>query len=409
MNPAQRRRRRKRREEARLARQRERLQDCFDFEKATALTTLMESAFICQRGTLWKPSVQRFMLMVLPNCAEMSAKLRDGTYEPRKMRHITLMERGKLRRISPVNFRDRVVQRALCDVCLTPILENSLIIDNPASREGMGMSHARTRFDKHYEDHVRKYGHTGVLLQYDLSDFFHSIESARAYKKLNDQLLKIAGTSHLRRPAELLSREAKMYVMQEEGLGIGNHTSQLIAIWYASPIDHMFKEVLRVHGYGRYMDDGYAFFATREEALHALELLRAKCAELGLVLNEKKTTITPITKPIVFLKRVYRLQEDSTIRVRVFAGALRRYKRHYRGLVRKTSAGVLTPQTLYDSKQSYESVIATAVPRRGLKRQLRRWWRRIDEKVEISTDDSERSSVGVDLRVDTRLMFELLR
>lgn len=39
-------------------------------------------------------------------------------------------------------------------------------------------------------------------------------------------------------------------------MGLGNQTSQIVAVEYASPIDHMICEVLRLGLSGRYMDDG---------------------------------------------------------------------------------------------------------------------------------------------------------
>ncbi len=41
------------------------------------------------------------------------------------------------------------------------------------------------------------------------------------------------------------------------GVGLGSEVSQIIALDYASPIDHYMKDVRGIHGYGRYMDDGY--------------------------------------------------------------------------------------------------------------------------------------------------------
>ena len=40
------------------------------------------------------------------------------------------------------------------------------------------------------------------------------------------------------------------------GVGLGSEVSQIIALDYASPIDHYVKDVRGIHGYGRYMDDG---------------------------------------------------------------------------------------------------------------------------------------------------------
>ena len=38
------------------------------------------------------------------------------------------------------------------------------------------------------------------------------------------------------------------------GVGLGSEVSQIIALDYASPIDHYVKDVRGIHGYGRYME-----------------------------------------------------------------------------------------------------------------------------------------------------------
>ena len=48
-------------------------------------------------------------------------------------------------------------------------------------------------------------------------------------------------------------------------MGLGSEISQIIALDYASPIDHYVKDVRGIHGYGRYMDDGYAISNSLEE------------------------------------------------------------------------------------------------------------------------------------------------
>ena len=79
-------------------------------------------------------------------------------------------------------------------------------------------------------------------------------------------------------------RDAVMpFLLEEErGLGLGNQTSQTAAILYASSLDHWVKERWRVKGYGRYMDDGYALFATKEEARRFARAFEGAAPRWGL-------------------------------------------------------------------------------------------------------------------------------
>lgn len=49
-------------------------------------------------------------------------------------------ERGKTRHIKSPSIRDRVLQRAVCDYVLEPVLYSKLIYDNGASVKGKALS-----------------------------------------------------------------------------------------------------------------------------------------------------------------------------------------------------------------------------------------------------------------------------
>lgn len=140
---------RKGREERRIEREREALLRCIDYELVTDPRSLFQASIECERGVVWKESVQRFALRRALNCAQLSRELRDGTYRKRPAQHFILHERGKARLISAVQFRDRVVQKSLCENSLVPLLSRGLIYDNSATLKGKGTEFARLRFAKH--------------------------------------------------------------------------------------------------------------------------------------------------------------------------------------------------------------------------------------------------------------------
>lgn len=65
-----------------------------------------------------------------------------------------------------------------------------------------------------------------------------------------------------------------------------------------TPLDHYIKDTLRVKCYARY----YFFTVTLKEAKEILAKIRVKVAELGLMLNEKKTKIQKFDTSFKFLK-----------------------------------------------------------------------------------------------------------
>lgn len=56
-------------------------------------------------------------------------------------------------------------------------------------------------------------------------------------------------------------------------------------------LDHMIKEQLGIRLYARYMDDGYLIHSDKEYLRYCLQEIKAKCNELGISTNQKKTQI----------------------------------------------------------------------------------------------------------------------
>jgi hypothetical protein len=58
---------------------------------------------------------------------------------PARLHEITLHERGKKRHIKSVHISERIIQKALSDYVMVPILSNPLVYDNGASIKGKGV------------------------------------------------------------------------------------------------------------------------------------------------------------------------------------------------------------------------------------------------------------------------------
>lgn len=365
---------RKSRESRRNEEAREALISCIDYERITDPVELFSASIECERGVLWKESVQRFALRRALNCAELSRELRDGSYQKRPAQHFLLHERGKARRISAVRFRDRVVQKSLCRNSLIPLLSRGLIYDNSATLEGRGTEFARTRFAKHLRRAWGRWGSAGYLVHYDFRSYFASIDQKRAMGRLERKLLGLC-----RNEEEILSARrvlwlARQFICEEDrGLGLGNQTSQIVAVEYASPVDHMICEVLRLGLSGRYMDDGYAFCPDAETARLALGAIEAKAASLGLSLHPRKCGIEPVGGEHVFLKYKFRVEARSgQVAMAPVAETLRRYRRRHLKLCRLAAAGEVGVDAVEASEASFRSVVKLATEGGA---GLRRRWR----------------------------------
>lgn len=364
---------RKGREERRKEREREALLRCIDYELVTDRRSLFQASIECERGVLWKESVQRFALRRALNCVELSRELRDGSYRKRPAQHFILHERGKARLISAVQFRDRVVQKSLCENSLVPLLSRGLIYDNTATLKGKGTEFARLRFAKHLRRAWGQWGSAGYLVHYDFASYFASIDQRRAMGRLERKLMGLCRSDGEVLAARRILWLARQFVYEEErGLGLGNQTSQIIAVEYANPIDHMICEVLRLGLSGRYMDDGYAFCPDAESARVALGAIEAKANTLGLTLHSQKCGIEPVSRTHVFLKYRFKIDERSgEVHISPVTDTLRRYRRRHLKLCSLVAEGVVGIDSLEQSEASFRSVVKVATNRERLEQEMK--------------------------------------
>ena len=116
-----------------------------------------------------------------------------------------------------------------------------------------------------------------------------------------------------------------------KGLGIGNMTSQILAIYYLNGIDHFIKEDLRVKYYIRYMDD-LVFLDTDYKRLKKIfDMVKVKIENLDLELNDK-SRILDFDRGFSFLGYTYKNCNGLIIRINNFT--YRRVRRHLRNLKR---------------------------------------------------------------------------
>lgn len=217
-------------------------------------------------------------------------ELRDGAYQIGPYRNFIIYE-PKARLISALDFKDRLVQHALCNV-ITPIFEKSLMPYTFACRVGLG-THAGVR---HIQALMRSKGPTHFL-KTDFSKFFPSVDHVVLHNMI-DRKIGCALTLKILR--EIIPTFGK-------GLPIGSLTSQLFANVYANPLDHFIHHQLKHHYWARYMDDivilDYDPARLRDSFQRIVEFSNNE-----LRLSISKWSIGSVTKGVNFLG--YRIWHD---------------------------------------------------------------------------------------------------
>lgn len=249
----------------------------------------------------WKETTQKFMMNFLRYIFSIQDDLMNRTLQNGPTQEFTLFERGRVRPITSIQIRDRIIRHVLCDEVLLPEVKKHIIYDNCASIKGRGISHQRDRFEVHLRKYYRLYGNEGWILFGDFSKFYdniiHEIAKRELLKLFNDDefidwlLTQIFDgfkidvsymtdeeyarcmsdtfnkLEYRKIPESTLTGEKWM----EKSVNIGDQLSQVIGIYYPYRIDNYVKYVRSQKFYGRYMDDWYIMNPSKEELLDLLD------------------------------------------------------------------------------------------------------------------------------------------
>jgi hypothetical protein len=335
--------RRARREQKRLQKRNERL-DGLNLEKVAKLGNLYNAAHKASCGVMWKSSTQRYMKSVLRHVARSRQELLNGEEICRGFNHFDLYERGKMRHISAVKFSERVIHKSLSQNVLVPAITPSLISSNSANVKGRGTHYAISLLKKQLARHWRRYGSEGYILLVDFSDYFARIDHECVKRQIemyldDEPVIELA--KHL------------IDVQGGIGLGLGSEPNQILAIAYPNEIDHLVTEMCGVEAYGRYMDDSYAISPNKFVLQATLAVIADRCAQLGIVINWKKTRIVKLSRGFKFLKKRFFYTDTGRIIVKPCRESITRERRKLKKQARLFHEGKMTFEQVNQSYQSW--------------------------------------------------------
>lgn len=314
-----------------------------NYNNITNADNLFAAYKAARRGCTWKSQVQKYSMDFLFNLRDLQKELESGTYKDGEKREFVLRERGKTRLIRASAFKDRIVRHSLCDNVLTPALKPYLIYDNCASLKGRGVTMARNRLKVHLHRFYRKYkSNEGYILLMDFSSYYDNIRHdkllAAIKKHIKDQriltLLEqiLAGfrpdVSFLsdEEAAELYhgkykaldfkdipraEKTGKKYI--DKSMDIGDQSSQISSVFFPTPIDNLIKIVEGEPFYARYMDDSYIISRSKERLKYLFERIKKVAAELGIIINERKTRIVKLSRTFRYMQNKYFLTETGKV------------------------------------------------------------------------------------------------
>lgn len=371
------------------------------FERFCSFDALYDASYKVCRNVRWKDSTINFEEHRIENILKTEEDLRNCEYEQLIFSCFSIIERGKPRDIRACHISDRLVQNALCEAYLLPELTPRFIYDNCATLKGKGIDFALTRVKKHLQKAHRTYGlgNNFYALRIDIRKYFDSIDH-KALKEIARKVIKddkvynlccyLIDTFSFKVTKDTEPLPNKDYYIQkgqrykklvnikqfrpdinyfeyeEKSLGLGSQTSQLFALLTLNEVDHFIKEQLHIKFYGRYMDDLYLLHNDSKYLAYCKQEIEKRLAEIGLQMNQKKTTITKIQPikadgkrhaPFKYLKWNFYLTDTNHIIQIPFKEKIHRQKRKLRKMYALWKDGKIPTEDVQLSYQGWRAHI----------------------------------------------------
>lgn len=237
-------------------------------------------------------SLARFKRRLELNLLHMAERVQTGTYQPGKVRLVTIYTGRKQRQIAIWCIGDRVLQRAVLHV-IEPLFEGIFLPTSFGYRPNRSVADAVARIL-----HLRDEGYTWVV-DADIRDCFPSLDHQLLLSLLRQRIVDqnildlIALWLPYGRP-RTLRRSHKT-----RGISLGAVISPLLCNIYLHQLDTALR---REHLQAvRYADDFLVLCLTEQERDKALQAIQAVLKSILLEVNTEKTRLTSFEEGFTFL------------------------------------------------------------------------------------------------------------
>ena len=268
-----------------------------------------------------KREVYYFSLNLNTNLKNIYNDLKNKTYKPSKYKIFMIFE-PKPRVVMSQTIKDKIVNHFVANYYLMPYLESNLIDSNVATRKNKGGAYAIKLLKDYFNKILINNPNEEIFcLKIDISKYFYSIDHNILLKQLEK---KIADIDVINLISLIISESNNDYVndfisksndkyglnipyyLKNTGLSIGAMSSQFLAIFYLSELDHFIKEKLKCKYYIRYMDDFLILDTNKEKLKEYYHIISKKIQELNLKVN-KKSNIYRSSKGFSFVGYTYKV------------------------------------------------------------------------------------------------------
>jgi hypothetical protein len=240
-----------------------------------------------------------------------------------------VVEEPSLREIFAATFRDRVVHHLLYNF-LEPIFEPKFIDQSYACRKNKGIHQSLHDLRRYLRKITKNHNRKAYFLHLDIRGFFMSLKKNIIFKLIsaqvknpeilwlteliifNDPIKNFTSKGESSLFDKIPPHKSLFHVPENQGLPIGNLTSQFFANVYLNELDQFVKHTLKVTYYLRYVDDFMLLSCDQEQLREwndAIIIFLKK--HLQLELNLKKSILQATDEGIDWLG--YIVQPDHII------------------------------------------------------------------------------------------------
>lgn len=284
------------------------------FEKIIEIDNIKKAIVNASKRKTNRRNVQKVLNNIDFYAKQIQTMLVNDTYVPCKYIEQKIKDgANKKERIifKPSFYPDQCIHWTIM-LQLESLLERGMYKYCCASVKGRGVHYGQRYVKKILKDvKGSKY-----CLQLDIRHFYPSIDK----NKLKEKFIRII------KDPKLLNLIFKIIDSAEDGLPIGNYTSQWFANFYLQDLDHFIKEKLHVKYYIRYMDDIVLFSSNKRKLRYIKEEIEKFLTNEGLELKDNWKLFLTDSRPLDFLGfRFYR--DHITLRRRNALRIKRRVKK----------------------------------------------------------------------------------
>jgi RNA-directed DNA polymerase len=296
---------------------------------------LLRAYYQCRKNKRHTINAARFEMNFEKGLLKLKWELKNHTYQPGRSICFVITD-PKPREVFAADFRDRIVHHLLVDY-LEPIWEKKFIHYSYSCRQNKGAHCAVKDLKRFLRQASDNFSKPAYCLQADVSAFFMSLKKDILFNLIkrhtkNPNILWLTEQIIFHDPTKnyYFKGDPKLFhlipphkslfkVPENQGLPIGNLTSQFFANVYLNELDQFAKHQLKIKYYLRYVDDLLILYQDADQ----LKLWQWKIDDflqekLKLHLHPQKSTIQPVHKGMNFVgfivKPKYNLVRNRTVK-----------------------------------------------------------------------------------------------